>query len=73
MPTNVLVVTKGHRYDYNGFQAMFDDNPCGVLGEQFRPVAPTVRSRRSPLIADRHRGGVRRDARHAFVQNLRPG
>jgi hypothetical protein len=25
--TNVLVVTRGHRYDYNGFHAMFDENP----------------------------------------------
>ncbi len=26
MAVNVLVVTKGHPYDYNGFHAMFDDN-----------------------------------------------
>ena len=27
MPLQVLVVTKGHPYDYNGFHAMFDENP----------------------------------------------
>ena len=27
MAVNVLVVTKGHPYDYNGFHAMFDDDP----------------------------------------------
>ncbi len=27
MPLNVLVVTKGHPYDYNGFHGMFDQNP----------------------------------------------
>ena len=27
MPINVLVVTKGHPFDYNGFFAMFDENP----------------------------------------------
>jgi len=26
--TTVLVVTRGHRYDYNGFHAMFDENPA---------------------------------------------
>lgn len=27
MAVNVLVVTKGHPFDYNGFHAMFDDDP----------------------------------------------
>ena len=27
MPTNILLVTKGHPFDYNGFYAMFDENP----------------------------------------------
>jgi hypothetical protein len=27
MALDVLVVTKGHRYDYNGFHAMFDETP----------------------------------------------
>ena len=27
MPLNVLVVTKGHPYDYTGFHGMFDQNP----------------------------------------------
>ena len=26
--TSLLVVTRGHRYDYNGFHAMFDENPA---------------------------------------------
>lgn len=26
--TKLLVVTRGHRYDYNGFHAIFDDNPA---------------------------------------------
>jgi len=27
MPLNVLMVTKGHPFDYNGFYAIFDENP----------------------------------------------
>lgn len=42
MPLNVLVVTKGHAFDYNGFFAMFNENPEIVATAVEQPAAQIV-------------------------------
>lgn len=42
MPLQVLVVTKGHPYDYNGFHAMFDENKDIVHTCVEQPAAQVI-------------------------------
>ena len=42
MPTNVLVVTKGHAFDYNRFFAMFNENPAIVATVVEQPAAQVI-------------------------------
>ena len=42
MPVNVLLVTKGHPFDYNGFYAMFDENPELNTTQVEQPAAQVV-------------------------------
>ena len=42
MTLNVLVVTKGHVFDYNGFFAMFDENPEIVATKVEQPAAQVI-------------------------------
>ena len=42
MALNVLVVTKGHPFDYNGFHAMFDDNPDLTTTFVEQPAAQVI-------------------------------
>ncbi|MBI1250944.1 MAG: ThuA domain-containing protein [Alphaproteobacteria bacterium] len=42
MAVNLLVVTKGHPYDYNGFHAMFDENPEVAATFVDQPAAQAV-------------------------------
>ena len=42
MAINALVVTKGHPYDYNGFHAMFDDDPSLTSTFVEQPAAQII-------------------------------
>jgi hypothetical protein len=42
MTLNILVVTNGHPYDYNGFHAIFDDNPELTASFVDQPAAQAV-------------------------------
>ena len=42
MSVKVLVVTKGHPFDYNGFYAMFDENPELLTTQVEQPAAQVM-------------------------------
>jgi len=42
MAVNVLVVTKGHGFNYNGFYSMFDDNPELLTTQVEQPAAQVL-------------------------------
>lgn len=42
MPVNVLLVTKGHRFDYSGFYAIFDEDPALNTTQVEQPAAQVI-------------------------------
>ena len=49
MAVKVLVVTKGHGFNYNGFYSMFDDNPELLTTQVEQPAARGWLSEGTPV------------------------